>query len=192
MTREQQLHADYVACDEQEQEAQWRKGEVILQYLRASSREAKTPREARQIRAHVFRDIAALVKRTTNCVKQQCEVYAAFGLEPIRSQMHPWCWHRAVLNAARRNKLSPAALITEAIEKRWHIPELNALGRTAPEVATCTADCAECGAHVAVRLPGNGTRAAFVGMSIRCAVCVETLIRDGGDPREAPTLGTLE
>lgn len=187
----EELLSRAAGCLEAGSSAYWTFGDIVTAAVEDMRRAAASPREFRRRRSAIFGQFAALKSYVTKAfVKQHAEVAAAFGVE----QRYPdvaWSLFRATLNAARRTKRDPRELLDDALAKAMSVADLNALGRDQPQMVEHHGTCSECGAEQRVRIVGS-TATAFQGMPVPCAVCIGKLKQDGGDAREAATIGTLE
>lgn len=182
----------YLACDETEQGSHWDRGAIVFDLLRDSAREAPNPRVAKRLRASIVRDFAGHVGRTRTSVNQHLDVFVAFGVEDIRAQAQCWFWHLTALRAARRLKLSPRDILELAEKDGLDAAGLNALGRVEHVQAECRGTCPDCGAKVAITVPGDRVTVATLALTLRCPCCTAEQLRDGGDALVSPRIGQLE
>lgn len=171
-------------------DAEWSSGDVLNVALDDTRRRADSPRLSRRMQAALLRQFASAGHVTTAWCRQHALVSGTFGTE-LRHPDVSWSYFRAVVNAAHRTKQDARALLEDALAKCLTVADLNALGKDDPQAVGLRATCAECGAAVTVRIQGT-MASAFKGLPLACAVCTARVLHDGGDAREAPTLGALE
>lgn len=185
LTREERLQAAVNAAS-LERRAWWALGDVLATTIMAQVRYAgHGPRLVARARSAAYRDLAATLGLSTAQVKRRTQAALAFTGTDRHLDREP-SWYEAVVQASRRAKRDPTAVLADALAHDWSVKDLKQQGR----VRTGTPyrlrrRCPTCDTQVSVAVPEQ----AAPPHTVQCPQCVGAARTAGTDPREVDALG---
>lgn len=149
MTLDEELSA-FAGCLDAERGAVFKAGDRVLRVLAAQKRAVATPRAFRKMRWATLGMFAAAGHCTRTRVAQVAAVSACFDADHRYPDV-AWPLFHACVRAAEHTNRDAVEILDEALAQGWHVPQVNALWRTAKARGQCGGTCRDCGAKCSAK-----------------------------------------